>query len=398
MGKMNRTYQLTITTLSPLHIGTGDLLLQDYDFVKFRGQSWVVNEDALAAMLYDESQSDFNAMVRGDSLRGLLRDSDYVPDSPLFRYVLSGEPQASSRGAQVQALIKDAWDRPYIPGSSLKGALRTAIASRGWIERGHQFHPSILDSRAKFAAQEMEGKVMYGNDRNGQPVKPGRRPNHDIMRALQISDSAPSDVQLQMLNVQVVTPKGFGSPIDIEAIPQDTTLTARMVLDDFILKQKVDIEQRHELREGVRVRDELGFDKLHRLLLNKLATVVNGFTEARLDEESKRWQNQPGLMRSYYNYLHKEIYPNLAEDEFLIQLGWGGGWDSKTFGAILTENPKYFAQIANNPKYRMMIRQRGQTLTYNEGDRFPKSRRLRIKDNQPVRPLGWIKVKMERVE
>jgi len=79
--------------------------------------------------------------------------------------------------------------------------------------------------------------------------------------------------------------------------------------------------------------------------------------------------------------------------EFLLQLGWGGGWDSKTFGDILTRDGHVFEQVVQ--KYgKTMVRQG----KYKAGDTYPKSRRVVVNaGDQPMFPLGWIKVRMERV-
>jgi len=40
-------HQLILKTLSPLHIGDGDELKQDFDFVTHGNLTWRINEDAL---------------------------------------------------------------------------------------------------------------------------------------------------------------------------------------------------------------------------------------------------------------------------------------------------------------------------------------------------------------
>ena len=40
-------YQAKLTTVSPLHIGSGKTLLNEYDFVACKGYTWRINDDAL---------------------------------------------------------------------------------------------------------------------------------------------------------------------------------------------------------------------------------------------------------------------------------------------------------------------------------------------------------------
>src|SRR5690606_18415556 len=117
---------------------------------------------------------------------------DFRDDSPLFRYVLQGTPRSSAEGAQVREQVKDAYDRPYLPGSSLKGALRTVLAWSIWRERKLQPDARQLQRRRAWAASSYEKAIF------------GRSPNHDLLRALQVSDSQPLDAAALMIaNVRV---------------------------------------------------------------------------------------------------------------------------------------------------------------------------------------------------
>lgn len=386
MSKMNRVYNLTITTLTPLHIGSGRTLLLDYDYVKHHGRTWVINDEALAEMLMDD-KSAFERMVSGAPARDLLDIKDFNPDSSLFRYVLKGEPRAEKRGSGVQELLKNAWDEPYIPGSSLKGALRTAIAFYGWFNRGLVVDVESLNSRAQFAALAMENQVLFS-----QRAKRKNDPNYDLLRALQVSDSTPDrGKSLQLLNVSVIKSRGeAGAPIEIEAIPIDQTFTARLVIDEFLRAKKY-------INAGgaeVHTRDTLGWNKDDQALwLRNLPMLVNTFTESRLNKENERWQNTSGSVRGFYREITRQM-ANLANNEFILQLGWGGGWDSKTFGEALTADDKKFYKIVK--KYEQKMVRQG---SFSPGDRFPKSRRLMVNEgNNPLLPLGWVKVKMEETQ
>lgn len=369
MGKLHTTYRLTITTLSPLHIGTGTILRQGYDYVVHDGKTWVFDADVLAEKLYQEDQHRFKQMADGCPAGDLIYPHEYEHDSPLFRYVLPGAVRAGSKGAELQEQLKDPWDRPYIPGSSLKGALRTALATVGWEQRKLKFAPDWLGDNPKTAAQPMEARVMYGSKTT---------PNYDLLRALQISDSTPVDKQsLQLFNVQVVTGDELASPIELEAIKREVTFEAALTLDRFLLKNGT---------------TRLGWQKDQLQWLRNIPTVVNAFTIRRLDSERDRWEASKAPIQSFYETLYRQMQ-RLTQDEFLLQLGWGGGWDSKTFAYVLTaDDDKFYALVR---KYRsQMDRQR----SFEQGDRFPKSRRLVVQKEQAFRPLGWIKVKMERVE
>ncbi|MBP8972435.1 MAG: type III-A CRISPR-associated RAMP protein Csm5 [Anaerolineae bacterium] len=376
MGKLHDTYKLTITTLSPLHIGTGNTLRQGYDYVTHRGQTWVFDADVLADMLYEHDPDEFEKMVQGVPASDLIRPDEYDPASPLFRYVLRGEPRSKGKGAELQEQLKDPWDRPYIPGSSLKGALRTALAYVGWQQRKLAFDLRDLNERGgpKFAALPMERKVL-----NADPAPRGQEPNHDLLRALQVSDSTPGEKEnLQLLNVQVAVGDKAGSPIELEAIRRDVTFEAALTLDGFLCQQPV------AKTLGWSADDQLKWLKV-------IPQVVNAFTVHRIDSERIRWGASSDPIRSFYETLYRLLGQLDKRSEFLLQLGWGGGWDSKTFGDVLTRDGKVFEQVVQ--KYgRTMVRQG----KYKADDIYPKSRRVVVTSSgQPAFPLGWIKVRME---
>ena len=39
------TYTLTLRTLSPLHIGTGDEWRLGFDFILYKGRTWIFDEE-----------------------------------------------------------------------------------------------------------------------------------------------------------------------------------------------------------------------------------------------------------------------------------------------------------------------------------------------------------------
>jgi len=367
-------YQLTITTLSPLHIGTGRTLQRDYDYTVYRGKTWVVNTDTLAQEVWARGRNTFQQMLRGAPASDLLTETDYTEQSPLFRYVLEGAPRSSRTGSEIQEQIKDVWERPYIPGSSLKGALRTALFSAAVEKFSIPIQTHELKDSARFAAQPLEQRVFSPN------AQKGKSPNYDLLRALQVSDSEPDEERrLELLNVQVVSGRKLASPIELEAIPRGVNFTATLTLDGFLLQ-----------KEMVERFGWLG--KMDRWLFN-LPRVVNYVAVGLLTSQSDYWRNSRAPIRNFFVEVDKVLNRMDPKHEFVMQLGWGGGWDSKTLGPLLTENPKLFAQVVR--RYQKQMLRKG---SYHPGDRYPKSRRVVVRNEKPFMPLGWVKVRMERVQ
>jgi len=94
---------------------------------------------------------------------------------------------------------------------------------------------------------------------------------------------------------------------------------------------------------------------------------------------------------------------NTGAQRAAIQLGWGEGWDAKTFGDHLQTNPELFERLVSD--FRMNKMGPGGRGRH-AGDPFPKSKRTMIlverdRDGRPViipaRPMGWVLIELTEV-
>ncbi|MBC7257508.1 MAG: type III-A CRISPR-associated RAMP protein Csm5, partial [Chloroflexi bacterium] len=69
-------YDVTVETLSPLHIGSGETLLKEYDYAVHGGRTWRLNLD----VLFEERGTDPQTIARLSQVppAQLLRPQDYV--------------------------------------------------------------------------------------------------------------------------------------------------------------------------------------------------------------------------------------------------------------------------------------------------------------------------------
>lgn len=124
-------YRVKATLITPLHIGSGRELLHEYDYAVFDKRTWRINE---AALLDAQDADDAALASKPAALKPAALPkppTDFRVETGYFRYVIQGTPRSQVPGAQVREQLKDVYDRPYLPGSSLKGALRTASRAAG---------------------------------------------------------------------------------------------------------------------------------------------------------------------------------------------------------------------------------------------------------------------------
>jgi CRISPR-associated protein Csm5 len=368
-------YQLTLRTLSPIHIGEGRELRQDFDFAVYQKRTYRLNEDALLLAKEDRLIPDRGG--RYPAPGHLLESADFR-NPALFRYVLRGQPRSQKTDARVQSFIKDVYDRPYIPGSSLKGAIRTALGWSGWPEVRPPLDVRSLKASKSWAGQPLEAQLFRPAGRHD--------PNHDLLRALQVSDLAGPDkpgMGLQLVNAQVITRRDVGSPIELEALSGDLVFQGTLTIDETLFGPSVE----NELRFGSR-----------RLWLDELMIRIQQHSQAQIEKLAIWFLKTEGGERLAAFYRDLSEIP-LGPDKAFIQLGWGTGWDGKTFGSRLEADSDFFEEIIQ--KYRLQRTGRGGAQRQ-KGAPFPGSRRVvtlgKGGDSQAVHPFGWALIEQRQVD
>jgi CRISPR-associated protein Csm5 len=362
-------YEVVLRTLTPIHIGDGDELRQDFDFVVHGGHTYRLDEDAV--LQAKQTELKVGAGGHYPPPGKLLSERDFT-NPALFRYVLRGSPRSKKVDARIKTFIKDVHDLPYIPGSSLKGALRTALAWTGWDEVNPKLERSAIGRSKSWAAQPLERQLF------------GRDPNHDLLRVLHVSDLAGPQVPgegLALVNAQVLTLKSAGSPIELEALTGNRQLTGSLTIDETLFAAWA---------EG-----ELHFSD-RRQWLEELAARAQAHSLRRITELLQwfeRADNASSIAGFYRQLAGLQLPPNQA----LLQLGWGSGWDGKTFWTHLLKEKQLFEQLVSD--FRMHKAAPG-SPPRKIGDPFPRSKRavMVVKDGiaRPAAPFGWVLIELNR--
>ena len=354
-------YRVKVRTLTPLHIGSGADLLRDYDYVTGQDRTFVLNQDAVLADAYERTHT-----VPDKPAGKLIAVMELRDGSPFVRYSLAGV----TRLDQMHEQIKDARGQCYLPGSSFKGALRTVLMAHAIRTQSFTPDMNLLKNNKSWASQSWERAVF------------GRDPNHDLLRALQIADSAPLTTQpapLMLVSAGAFMKDKSSVPIAVEAVAHNTTFETMIHIEDWLLQDK----QASELGWG----DKTAW-------LTQLPALANARAQERMRQEMQFAQSAGFEMMS--NTLAGFLAARLKPNQFLMQMGWGTGWTGTTIGTLLA------------PEDQNLIRKQfqlgrppggGRDWTVNTQQSFPKSRRLHVArvvnaTAEPGVPLGWVLVEM----
>jgi CRISPR-associated protein Csm5 len=367
MDRLHARHTLTIEVLTPVHIGTGTELLRDYDYAVRGGTTWIINQETLLAATLGES-GEFDNTLLARPAAELLQPDDFHTDSSFFRYRLPGEP--INRPLREQ--IKDVWGNPYLPGSSMKGMLRSLLM---WgIYTAEQRLPDLskLGNRRSWAAQPLEREMFSPGARGDRR----RGPNMDVLRSLQVADSAPVDPAALHVATTNIYPtskqeEGGGINVDVEALKPGTVFEATLHIEEYGFTQS-----------------RLGWDDL-RKWLDRLPALGKHRTGNRIAAEVQFHKAQgPPYALNVYDQLVR-TWESLGEDEWMGQLGWGTGWNSKTLDNLLSEQPTFERDVIE--RYRLA---RGNRRS---GDPFPKSRNLVLHQGEPAIPMGWVRCRLKPI-
>jgi len=360
MNTIASRYQLQIETLTPLHIGDGREFLLDVDFVRSDGATYVLNLDRFAAWAYErDSSTRWMAQKPGQILAGHHND---LEAARLYDYKLGGVPVNN----RLRSFVKTVYAEPYLPGSSIKGMLRTIFIWGLYAARNRKPDLTRLSKNRSWAGQSVERDVM------------GLNPNLDLFRALHVSDSAPLGLEALRVRSVDIYPTGRGRAqgvvVDIESLREGSVASATLTL--------------HHYGFGPQAADELGWKGKDRWLTpENLVMLGRALAEQRLHQEVEyfRAADEAKTVRSYYRQL-VDVFNGLGENQFIAQIGWGGGWNSKTLNTLLTEDRRDFVRLVKDYRLTRFADR------FTEETPFPKSRQLVRQQEIPVRPMGWVRM------
>lgn len=389
-------YNYKVKTLSPVHIGSGNALTP-LDYVFEGGSLCRVNVDEMLKHELDIEQFIDRAG------QGIIVLEDYAKIEALkhlwYKLKIDNDArdalQSSSpdRG-NVKEFIKTR-GLPYLPGSSLKGSMRTCLAecileynnyAKNNAKRNVLGAMNNRDglSRRRKKADNYLGKTVFGGD-----------PGGDIGRVLQVSDTQLCNMgdlevgKIVLLKKERGSRFGWQSHVFLECLTLGTTLNGVIKLDDFLIKH-----------DQPTLRNKLGDFKGKTIFLIDLAEVMRESSMNRILREKKFYEQIRGeeiepVIR-FYTDLEKKL-EEMNEGKFLLQVGWGTGWQSKTVSGYLKQEGLVHPVVESYRLDEPSPRGR-RNRNRNPNDDFPVTRNIHFCEGEPSMPLGWMEVELTPVE
>ena len=236
-----QAYELTLTTQGLLYVGSGKKLpRKEYVFNNRKQTVAFLNEQAFFDLLIQNELVELfegYCMRQGGDLYTFLYkecglNAAQVKPAILYEVDASNAMDTEHTLKDIDCFMRDAKQRAYIPGSSVKGAIRTALLFNA-IQKERTRHDLIDDRRGIPEAD-------YFHTLNLNPKKRDDAVN-SIMRGIQISDSLPIDDRNMMLTLKTDSAvNGQTHAINLcrECVAPGTRIRFALTLDQSILKGK----------------------------------------------------------------------------------------------------------------------------------------------------------------
>ena len=372
-----------IETLTPVHIGSGDNL-QHIDGCYDKGKWHRINLDQVFA----DPATNLNTLTSAMGQPGFRWTSHLQNPEAFATYSLPC--LHSPEEVEIREAIKHIDHRPFIPGSTLKGAIRTALL---WdlINESDTHYKETLSNLERLAGQEPRG-----NPRNERPARGieknvlGENPNHDLLRALHVSDTAPIEVSaLEMGTAWTVTLDTNGDLVQkiegnreyktfVEQIQKEQRLTFSLKIDEWLLKQPA--------------KNRLGFGSSQTDALQNIAEICNHTARGLMKDEQGFFDHYALTeIADCYDGLLKTL-DGLTDGAFITQVGWGSGYNANTITQLFTDDKDAPEDLLIDLRKRFRLGEsRSRRGQYDERE-FPKTRRIFYRGQNPVSPFGWVKI------
>ena len=237
-------FDLTLTTWAPLFIGSGKKYVKkDYLFNPKSKDVSFLDEQRFFSFLLERNIVDaYEQFILGsaDDLWYFLTKDCKISSAELktlVRYKVSAAEALDDNHSlkDIYAFQRDALGRAYVPGSSLKGALRTV-----WLLN------SVLDDPMEHTLpqdveniQKLEARYIH------QLHLEGTRPDdavNSLFRGILVSDSQPiSDKVMVLAGKQDVSTSGLKKKIPLcrESVGPGAQIRFKLTLDQSILQNRI---------------------------------------------------------------------------------------------------------------------------------------------------------------
>lgn len=350
-------YSVKATALSPVHIGSGETLSHKSDYVTGIVDGvqcvGVVDPEKVLSIISERDLDSWVASIeRGESTDSFIgKLSEGITMEKYCNRIL--DQMCDRCRDDIRSFMYDGFGHPYIPGSSIKGAIRSAVI--GTIGTNQKITDDIRPEKKKRAAEGVEAKLF------------GKSPNESVFRFLKVGDAIIRDANLAVIDACHINERNTGSYFDSGK---------HQLLEVLYTEDSAEFDINLDLEYYGKCNTKVPHLPLELNSIDALFSAINTHTQRLLDDELRIWKPMAesahegsDWVEAYINSISEILEKAKAckpGKECVLRLGAGSGWRFMT-GAWPEKSVKFDDVIdASRP---------GNRNKYAEY-RFPKTRRI----------------------
>lgn len=451
--------KLYLTSLAPVHIGSGKSL-EPFDYVIMDDILYRLDTDKIFRELYDknpaaadlvmqwieQTSTELDKVGNDNKKQSEIRKRftllnyirNYIKDAALANSIqeqikqqkdfilYSAEYVADKKGKkkELRECVKTATNEVYIPGSSIKGSIRTALLAYA-VQRLPEARKKVIvnqllntlqqkDSKEKYFADVLEKEIFFCVDERNSPDA-----KYDLMKVIKISDSSskPATTCLRVSPIDLYLKTGDepqGQTPMVEAIKPGEVFEVTISIDTEFLRTASKLLLNNDERfgktewKGITEKFQRLFDfdlhtahnipagELENNIVEKILSAVKEFS-LKVKKHEQQWaeivaKNSKSKLHSAATRMINQ-YNVLPDDAF--KLGYASGFPATTLFLLMKDDPLFSAlEKALMKKFRIGMpkdkNKVGKTAKELNLEKFPASRRFETLSEVHVTPLGWV--------
>ncbi|MBE9141968.1 type III-A CRISPR-associated RAMP protein Csm5 [Planktothrix mougeotii] len=403
-----------------LHIGSEVSKLSPFEYVQTSNQVYLPNSDLLAKALYqrEKLQEYIRRIENREEITSLLKEAfgenwqNNEQLEAIFPKTGISRKWTEEKISDLRPMIRNGFGQRYIPGSSIKGAIRTAIAyyllkhsERYQVPQNKRVSAIELKLRetmgevrrnSKFADDHILMNELFSNYSLSYQEKAIRcnsqKPNTDFMRAVSVTDTQP------LLEEKTLNKKGqtvvYNFPVATEVIVSSYfeggkakykspiyTEMVRTVKTEFTLSIDFEMLSWFQHCQGMQIpfKNIDGILKICQEFAQEQWDYEHDYWEEIKDNQNAKDNNRQPINLDYSKI--RELY-ELEKCPFSLRVGWGTGMIGTTVNLCFDDELR--AEIRDN-------------CSPNKAPGFeaPKSRRVVAGVDREIKfAPGWVKFKV----
>lgn len=452
-AELYQSFKIKIKPLTPVHIASGTFLIENRDFYVDKMMIHRVYYPNLIANISEEKLAQTLQQIKNEGIRGLQPKPRKKAEKPKIEedwkqalrqkmgmnaaveeveeeaeplelgsllddvelYQIPVNFAREDVGGKVQAMAVDSTLHSFLPGSTVKGAIRTALYVDSLVK-----DPGQLD-RLRFTWTTNPTEADYPLDRELAALDRNNM-SKDIFRQLMVRDSSyvPIGQNLDFFQLRIMNIVG-----DEEGEPNRLAWKkgSKRNVPSY---READPIYWEMIKPGTEFRSEIIFDKQPKstgeetgleIDMENVIRAVNAFTmQIARHEMAYAQQYQIPYLRDFYQDLLKKCEEAQANGTTAyLPIGSGLPWHAKTVGDLLESSSldkirrhfyRYmgkFVDLVRKTTFHGMRLRRGQLSgkqirpdKLKAVDPFPKTRHYIFIEGEPAYPPGWVCMELQK--